>query len=109
MFDVATKTTDIIMFNSRNLGALIVDEKSPRQELGRTAVLDPEPRYRRELRVRCAQRRSGNRRREERQGPPERDVDAGGVDHLHRAGDTVFQAPSGLVGAVLPFDRTFTQ
>ena len=27
MFDVATKTTDIIMFNSRNLGALIVDEK----------------------------------------------------------------------------------
>jgi hypothetical protein len=26
MFDVATKTTDIIMFNSRNLGALIVDE-----------------------------------------------------------------------------------
>jgi hypothetical protein len=26
-FDVATKTTDIIMFNSRNLGALIVDEK----------------------------------------------------------------------------------
>ena len=27
MFDVATKTTDIIMFNSQNLGALIVDEK----------------------------------------------------------------------------------
>jgi hypothetical protein len=27
MFDVATKTTDIIMFNSRNLGALIVDER----------------------------------------------------------------------------------
>jgi hypothetical protein len=27
MFDVPTKTTDIIMFNSRNLGALIVDEK----------------------------------------------------------------------------------
>jgi hypothetical protein len=27
MFDVVTKTTDIIMFNSRNLGALIVDEK----------------------------------------------------------------------------------
>jgi hypothetical protein len=27
MFDVATKTTDIIMFNSRNLDALIVDEK----------------------------------------------------------------------------------
>jgi hypothetical protein len=27
MFDVATKTTDIITFNSRNLGALIVDEK----------------------------------------------------------------------------------
>jgi hypothetical protein len=27
MFDVASKTTDIIMFNSRNLGALIVDEK----------------------------------------------------------------------------------
>jgi hypothetical protein len=27
MFDVATKTTDIIKFNSRNLGALIVDEK----------------------------------------------------------------------------------
>jgi hypothetical protein len=26
-FDVATKTTDIIMFNSRNLGALIVDER----------------------------------------------------------------------------------
>jgi hypothetical protein len=26
-FDVNTKTTDIIMFNSRNLGALIVDEK----------------------------------------------------------------------------------
>jgi hypothetical protein len=25
MFDVATKTTDIIMFNSRNLGALIAD------------------------------------------------------------------------------------
>jgi hypothetical protein len=27
MFDVATKTTDIIMFNSRNLGALIVQDK----------------------------------------------------------------------------------
>jgi hypothetical protein len=27
MFDAPTKTTDIIMFNSRNLGALIVDEK----------------------------------------------------------------------------------
>jgi hypothetical protein len=27
MFDVASKTTDIIMFNSRNLGALIVDER----------------------------------------------------------------------------------
>ena len=27
MFDVPTKTTDNIMFNSRNLGALIVDEK----------------------------------------------------------------------------------
>jgi hypothetical protein len=26
-FDTNTKTTDIIMFNSRNLGALIVDEK----------------------------------------------------------------------------------
>ena len=26
-FDVNTKQTDIIMFNSRNLGALIVDEK----------------------------------------------------------------------------------
>lgn len=26
-FDTSTKTTDIIMFNSRNLGALIVDER----------------------------------------------------------------------------------
>jgi hypothetical protein len=26
-FDTASKTTDLIMFNSRNLGALIVDEK----------------------------------------------------------------------------------
>jgi hypothetical protein len=26
-FDTSAKTTDIIMFNSRNLGALIVDEK----------------------------------------------------------------------------------
>jgi hypothetical protein len=26
-FDTGSKTTDIIMFNSRNLGALIVDEK----------------------------------------------------------------------------------
>jgi hypothetical protein len=26
-FDTAAKTTDIIMFNSRNLGALIVDDK----------------------------------------------------------------------------------
>ena len=26
-FDTHTKTTDIMMFNSRNLGALIVDEK----------------------------------------------------------------------------------
>jgi hypothetical protein len=26
-FDTNSKTTDIIMFNSRNLGALIVDER----------------------------------------------------------------------------------
>jgi hypothetical protein len=37
MFDVVTKTTVIIMFNWRNLGALIVDE-APHEELGRTAI-----------------------------------------------------------------------
>jgi hypothetical protein len=77
--------------------------EAPREELGRTAVLDPQPRDRRELRIRCAQRRSGNRRREERQGPPERDVDAKGVDHLDRIDSPVFEPPSGLLGSA-PFD-----
>ncbi len=33
-FDTNAKTTDIIMFNSRNLGALIVDEQSSRTRVG---------------------------------------------------------------------------
>lgn len=59
---------------------------STRKELGRTAVLDPQSRDRRELRVRRAQRRSGNRSRQKREGSSERDVDTCASGHLDRFG-----------------------
>jgi hypothetical protein len=84
MFDVATKTTDIIMFNSRNLGALIVDEKphvkswdEPQYSIHNLGIEES-------YGFGVLNEGQGNRRSEERQGPPERDVDARGVDHLSR-------------------------
>lgn len=93
-FNTTTKTTDLIMFNSRNLGALIVDEKP------RVKSWD-EPQYsiqnlgnRGMLRVRCAQRRSGNHRRQECPPPPERDVDTGTSHHLCRFRQHQLRAPA---------------
>ncbi|MCU1250738.1 MAG: hypothetical protein JWQ49_3767 [Edaphobacter sp.] len=93
----------IIMFNSRNLGALIVDEKphvkswdEPQYSIHNLGIEES-------YGFGVAQRRSGNRRRQERQGPPERDVDAKGVDHLDRIDSPVFEPPSGLLGSA-PFD-----
>src|SRR5271155_4802015 len=95
MFDVPTKTTDIIMFNSRNLGALIVDEKphvkswdEPQysiQNLGIEesygfGVLNEGQAIAVAKNVKVRQRR---------------DVDAGGVDHLVRSDDLVFEYPPG--------------
>src|SRR5215472_668007 len=71
-FDTNAKTTDIIMFNSRNLGALIVDERPHVKEWDEPPVRYPEHRYRGKLRVRRAQRRPGDRCRQERPRPRQR-------------------------------------
>jgi hypothetical protein len=103
MFDVNTKTTDIIMFNSRNLGALIVDEKphvkswdEPQysiQNLGIEesygfGVLNEGQAIAVAKNVKV---------RQNEMSTPARPVISIGADN------TAFQAPSGLVG-VSPFD-----
>src|SRR5271168_5008548 len=104
MFDVATKTTDIIMFNSRNLGALIVDERphvrswdEPQysiQNLGIEesygfGVLNEGQAIAVAMNVKV---------RLNEMSTPEALIISRGPDN------TNFQAPSGLVG-VSPFDR----
>jgi hypothetical protein len=103
MFDVATKTTDIIMFNSRNLGALIVDERphvkswdEPRysiQNLGIEesygfGVLNEGQAIAVAKNVKV---------RQNEMSTPARPVISIGSDN------TAFQSPSGLIG-VIPFD-----
>jgi hypothetical protein len=103
MFDVNTKTTDIIMFNSRNLGALIVDERphvkswdEPQysiQNLGIEesygfGVLNEGQAIAVAKNVKV---------RQNEMSTPARPVISIGADN------TAFQSPSGLVG-VSPFD-----
>ena len=106
MFDVATKTTDIIMFNSRNLGALIVDDKPHVKEWDEPQFgiqnLGIEESYGfgvlNEGQA-IAVAKNAKVRQNERSTP-------GGVDPLVRSGDAVFESPSGLVGAS-PFDVSY--
>jgi hypothetical protein len=71
-FDTNAKTTDIIMFNSRNLGALIVDERPHVKEWDEPQFGIQNIWYRGKLRFRRAQRRSGHRCRQERPRPRQR-------------------------------------
>lgn len=58
-YNLTTKETDIIMFNSKNLGALIVGRRAARARVGRAGLRHQQHRHRRELRLRRAQRRPG--------------------------------------------------
>ena len=97
-FDTNSKTTDIMMFNSRNLGALIVDEKphvkswdEPQYSIQNLAI---EESYgfgvlnegqaiavAKNVKVRANQMST-----------------ARAADHLARSDDTNFQSPVGLTG-----------
>jgi hypothetical protein len=103
-FDVATKTTDIIMFNSRNLGALIVDERphvkswdEPQYSIQNLGIEESYGFGVLNEGQAIAVAKNVKVRQNEMSTPEALIISSG-------PGDTVFQAPSGQVGAS-PFDR----
>jgi hypothetical protein len=103
MFDVATKTTDIIMFNSRNLGALIVDERphvkswdEPQYSIQNLGIEESYGFGVLNEGQAIAVAKNVKVRQNEMSTP-------GAVDHLDRIDYPVFEPPSGLLGGA-PFD-----
>ena len=99
MFDVATKTTDIIMFNSRNLGALIVDEKphvkswdEPQYSIHNLGIEESYGFGVLNEGQAIAVAKNVKVRQNEMSTPARPIISSG-------SGDTVFQAPSDLVGS----------
>jgi hypothetical protein len=80
-FDPETRLTDILMFNSKNLGALIVAEEA-HVKAGTHGLRPAEHEHRGELRGGDCAGRADRCRREERDGPAER---------VHQAGSLGFQ------------------
>ena len=106
-FDPDTRTTDVLMFNSKNLGAPDRRGRPARQELGGRPVQHEPHVDRRDLRLRHPQRGSGHRDRQEREDPSERVHHAGaqrvqplrGQQHLHRPGLSLIEASKPLTRA----------